>query len=98
MRDAWPLPAWSLQALSYPPAPQATLVVPAHMLVRGTNSQTQRYWMKTRTLLLFAGFLCALTLAAADWPQWRGPDRNDVSKETGLLKASPTGGPKPLWT
>src|SRR4051794_31076955 len=25
-------------------------------------------------------------LIAADWPQWRGPDRNGVSPETGLLK------------
>ncbi|HEV3118742.1 MAG TPA: PQQ-binding-like beta-propeller repeat protein [Gemmataceae bacterium] len=54
--------------------------------------------MKTRTLLLVAGFLCALASPAADWPQWRGPDRNDVSKETGLLKSWPEGGPKLLWT
>ena len=33
----------------------------------------------------------------ADWPQWRGPERNGVSKETGLLKQWPTGGPKLLW-
>lgn len=31
------------------------------------------------------------------WPQWRGPDRSDVSKETGLLKSWPAGGPKRLW-
>src|SRR5438445_10148244 len=56
--------------------------------------------MKTRTLLLSAGLLCALTLPAfpADWPQWRGPDRNDVSRETGLLKAWPKAGPPLLWT
>ncbi|HEV3078606.1 MAG TPA: PQQ-binding-like beta-propeller repeat protein [Gemmataceae bacterium] len=56
--------------------------------------------MKTRTLLLSAGLLCALTLPAfpADWPQWRGPDRNDVSKETGLLKSWPKAGPKLLWS
>jgi outer membrane protein assembly factor BamB len=35
--------------------------------------------------------------SAADWPQWRGPDRTDVSKETGLLKTWPQGGPKRLW-
>jgi len=35
---------------------------------------------------------------AGDWPQWRGPDRDDVSKETGLLKKWPAGGPKLLWT
>jgi len=32
-----------------------------------------------------------------DWPQFRGPDRTDVSKETGLLKTWPAGGPKQLW-
>jgi outer membrane protein assembly factor BamB len=37
-------------------------------------------------------------VAGADWPQWRGPDRSDVSRETGLLAAWPTGGPKLLWT
>jgi len=35
--------------------------------------------------------------AGTDWPQWRGPDRTDVSKETGLLKAWPTAGPKRVW-
>ncbi len=32
-----------------------------------------------------------------DWPQWRGPDRTDVSRESGLLKEWPSGGPKRLW-
>jgi outer membrane protein assembly factor BamB len=35
--------------------------------------------------------------AAADWPQWRGPDRTNVSKETGLLKEWPKNGPPLLW-
>lgn len=35
--------------------------------------------------------------AAHDWPQWRGPDRTDVSRETGLLKQWPEGGPKRVW-
>lgn len=35
---------------------------------------------------------------AGDWPQWRGPDRTDVSKETGLLKQWPEGGPKKVWS
>lgn len=37
-------------------------------------------------------------VAAGDWPQWRGPDRDDISRETGLLKQWPEGGPKLLWT
>ena len=36
--------------------------------------------------------------SAADWPQWQGPDRTAVSKETGLLKSWPKGGPPLLWT
>ena len=56
--------------------------------------------MKMRTLLTVVVCLVALTLpvSAADWPGWRGPDRNDVSKETGLLKSWPKEGPKLLWT
>ncbi len=26
------------------------------------------------------------TVRATDWPQWRGPDRNGISRETGWLK------------
>jgi outer membrane protein assembly factor BamB len=33
----------------------------------------------------------------SDWPQWRGPARDGISKETGLLKEWPEGGPKLLW-
>lgn len=35
--------------------------------------------------------------AAPDWPQWRGPRRDGISDETGLLLAWPAGGPKRLW-
>src|SRR5258708_32122251 len=56
--------------------------------------------MKKLSLPLFA--LCGLALAgfasAADWPQWRGPNRDDISKETGLLQTWPKDGPKLLWT
>ncbi len=34
---------------------------------------------------------------AADWTQWRGPERTGVSAETGLAHAWPAGGPKLLW-
>jgi hypothetical protein len=51
--------------------------------------------MRTLSFALFA--LAPLALAA-DWPQYRGPNRDDVSPETGLLKAWPKGGPKLAWT
>lgn len=34
---------------------------------------------------------------AADWPQWRGPNRDGVSAETGLLKSWPAAGPAVRW-
>jgi outer membrane protein assembly factor BamB len=33
-----------------------------------------------------------------DWPQWRGPRRDGICDETGLLKQWPEGGPKLLWS
>ncbi len=39
----------------------------------------------------------SLAISAADWPQWRGPERNGISKETGLAKEWPKEGPKLLW-
>jgi len=33
-----------------------------------------------------------------DWPQWRGPRRDGVSVETGLLKDWPANGPPLAWT
>ena len=41
---------------------------------------------------------CTPHLLAADWPQYRGPNRDDVSPETGLLKAWPKDGPPLAWT
>lgn len=34
----------------------------------------------------------------AEWPQFRGPRRDGISDETGLLKSWPADGPKQLWT
>ena len=34
---------------------------------------------------------------AADWPRWRGPDQNGISKETGWSTKWPAAGPKQLW-
>jgi outer membrane protein assembly factor BamB len=47
--------------------------------------------------LIFCLFPCAATVAA-DWPQFRGPDRNGISPETGLLRSWPEGGPEVLWS
>jgi len=42
--------------------------------------------------------LCAGLAGGADWPQFRGSERNAVSPETGLLRTWPEGGPEVLWS
>lgn len=38
-----------------------------------------------------------IALHATDWPQWRGPHRDGISQEKGLLKEWPKDGPKLVW-
>jgi len=47
--------------------------------------------------IAFGLSLVPLGLPAADWPQWRGPQRNGISAETGLLTEWPKEGPPLLW-
>jgi hypothetical protein len=52
--------------------------------------------------LLLVVVLCAfasqaVAQTAALWPQWRGPNRDGISKETGLLKEWPANGPPLVW-
>ena len=64
--------------------------------------------MKNQFKYLAYLFLGCLTVAAFasgpgkktknDWPQWRGPNRDGISKETGILKSWPEDGPKILWS
>lgn len=52
-----------------------------------------------RTLsLLFGLLLFGPVVQSEDWPQYRGPRRDDVSRETGLLKSWPESGPDLVWT
>ena len=53
----------------------------------------------TRMLPQLLSLLLGTTCLAApiDWPQWQGPDRDAVSKETGLLKQWPKEGPTLVW-
>ncbi len=60
-------------------------------------------------VVLFAGLALLQTEPAAapgrlisaaepGWPQWRGPRRDGISDEKGLLAAWPAGGPAVLWS
>ena len=51
-------------------------------------------------LILSVVVFCLSNVAAqnsAEWPQWRGPNRDGISKETGLLKQWPSDGPPLVW-
>jgi outer membrane protein assembly factor BamB len=48
-------------------------------------------------LCLFAVSVTRSANGGSDWPQWRGPERNGISHESGLLKQWPAEGPKLLW-
>lgn len=49
------------------------------------------------SLLVAALFLSAPAVADGDWPQWRGPNRDGKSAETGLFANWPKDGPKLAW-
>lgn len=58
-----------------------------------------------RNMLSTAGLLLTLMLVlsgsgvrAEDWPNWRGPKRDGISTEKGLLKQWPKDGPTKLWS
>ena len=50
------------------------------------------------TLLVLGAVSLAGQSTSFDWPQWRGPDRNGLSKETGLLSQWPRSGPTVAWS
>src|SRR5689334_2858296 len=59
-------------------------------------SSSSRYTMRYRFGMLLGLFLVS-AVRADDWPQWLGPKRDGVWRETGILETFPKGGPKELW-
>lgn len=51
--------------------------------------QTRRSWFLT--------LLTAAPLAAADWPDFRGPNRDGIYPDSDLVSSFPAGGPPLLW-
>ena len=52
----------------------------------------------TGTLVALMITACVASVRADDWPQFRGPNRDGVSAEKGLLTEWPKDGPKKLWS
>lgn len=64
-------------------------------------SKSSRLRQMLFAVLVAIGFTqisVSVSLAAGDdWPQWMGPKRDNVWRETGILEKFPAGGPKVLW-
>ncbi|MBI3465412.1 MAG: PQQ-binding-like beta-propeller repeat protein [Planctomycetes bacterium] len=65
--------------------------------------------MKSPRLSISAGFSCLIALAwcaslpaaeidPMDWPSWRGPEQNGISREKGLIDSWSPGGENLLWS
>ncbi len=54
---------------------------------------------RIRLVVLALGLASMATIVHAEnWPQFRGPNRDGISTEKGLLRAWPEGGPEVLWS
>jgi len=63
---------------------------------RAAGPRPERRFPRAAALPL-AACVVAGPAAAGDWPQFRGPNRDGISAESGLLETWPEGGPKVLW-
>ncbi len=48
-------------------------------------------------LATLASMLLATQSFADDWPQWMGPDRDNIWKESGVVETFPSGGLQVIW-
>src|SRR6266487_5779240 len=48
-------------------------------------------------LATLLALISPMAVWATDWPQWRGPNRDGVWNETGIMRSFPTGGLKIRW-
>jgi outer membrane protein assembly factor BamB len=59
---------------------------------------TQRYIFATLFSLGMGVVTAGQAGPTGDWPQWQGPDRTGISRETGLLREWPASGPSVIWS
>jgi outer membrane protein assembly factor BamB len=70
--------------------------------VGSTTSHCHRHRRAQASACAIASICVVAALVAqapsTDWPQWRGPDRSGVSRDTGLLREWPRSGPSLAWS
>ncbi len=62
------------------------------------NERTRRFPVPLILIIGVFVFSAFQLASAMDWPQWRGPDHDGISREKGWLTTWPKEGPKQLWT
>lgn len=55
-------------------------------------------WVGSMAAMLAASAIMGLSAQAADWPEWRGANRDGKSPDTRISREWPAGGPALLWT
>ncbi len=57
-----------------------------------------RLWVMSFAVFVgMATLVGGQSLTLTDWPQWRGPNRDGLSQESGLMSEWPASGPAQLW-
>ena len=64
---------------------------------RGMGITARKHWVMVLALTTGLLFSCGEWAGAADWPNFRGQNRDGKSLDTGLLQEWPDGGPQLLW-
>lgn len=62
-----------------------------------TRCATSLSILLTLALAGFQPVTAQVPFGPDDWPQWRGPHRDGISSDKGLLQEWPTDGPELLW-
>ena len=65
--------------------------------ILASNSSMRRRLVLILGLVFLAHLGALIPAQVPDWYQWRGPNRDGHSAETGLLKEWPANGPRQLW-
>jgi outer membrane protein assembly factor BamB len=66
-------------------------------MIHHDSSKVHRRLRRLAPAFVLALLIATPPAGADDWPQWRGPERNGKSAETGLLAQWPEAGPPLVW-